>query len=69
MSILIAALFMCLIGLSIAPVLAIPAFVRILERDGQSRWHAAAILVPYFGLIWVLLRLQRAGASSIREAR
>jgi hypothetical protein len=69
MSILIAALFICLIGLSIAPVLAMPAFMRMLEREGQSRWHAAATLVPYFGLVWILLRLQGAGASSTRRTR
>lgn len=68
MSTLISILFIVLLGWALLAPLAIPAAWRMLRQRGRSGWPALMLLVPYLGMLALILMLQSAPRAASRPS-
>ncbi len=68
MSTLISILFIVLLGWALLAPLAIPAAWRMLRRQGRSGWPSLLLLVPYLGMVALMLILQGAPRAASRPS-
>lgn len=65
MSTLISSLFLVLLGWALLAPLAIPAAWRMLVEAGRSGWLSLLLLVPYAGLVALMLILLAPGPRAV----